>query len=356
MLSSFAEIPGEVRRRVRRGERVALIVLDAFGLEFLHRHETHPLVQQLAVTPLQTQFPSTTTAHVTTLHFGRPVHDHGLYEWNVLEPSLGTIICPLRFNLAGSDVDDGLAGCLDPSALVPGPTLYETLGAPALVLSPRRIERSTYTRLATRGATVMGFDALVEGMSLLRDRLTAADAPGYVFLYWDLIDRTGHERGPGSAAFASVARAALDALAAGLDGLAGVTILITADHGQVKVSPERVDYLDELWPELPSRLVHARPAGSSRDTFLHVRDGYTEEVIEQLSRRLGDRAQVRRPAELFGRIGPRLAARLGDVVVLPSSRRQVWLRSAAANERWFRGQHGGLEPAETDTYLAEVVG
>jgi hypothetical protein len=59
---------------------------------------------------------------------------------------------------------------------------------------------------------------------------------------------------------------------------------------------------------------------------------------------------------LFHQIGDRLRARLGQVVVLPAAGRQAWLRSASANERWWRGQHGGLDPAETETYLAEVNG
>jgi hypothetical protein len=80
-----------VRRRVDGDERVALISLDAFGLEFLERHRDHPLIERLEVTPVRTQFPSTTTAHVTTVHFGVPVHEHGLYEWNVLEPALGAL-------------------------------------------------------------------------------------------------------------------------------------------------------------------------------------------------------------------------------------------------------------------------
>jgi predicted AlkP superfamily pyrophosphatase or phosphodiesterase len=64
---------------------VLLILLDAFGLEFLERHRDHPLIQRLDVTPLSSQFPSTTTAHVPSLHFGTPVHEHGLYEWNIFE-------------------------------------------------------------------------------------------------------------------------------------------------------------------------------------------------------------------------------------------------------------------------------
>ena len=78
-------------------------------------------------------------------------------------------------------------------------------------------------------------------------------------------------------------------------------------------------------------------------------------VIDELSARLDGRAEVRPAGELFERIGPRLEARLGDVAVLPVSGRQAWLRSAAANEQRFRGQHGGLHEAETSTYLARLT-
>jgi hypothetical protein len=43
------------------------------------------------------------------------------------------------------------------------------------------------------------------------------------------------------------------------------------------------------------------------------------------------------------------------VAVLPVRGRQAWLRSAAANEQRFRGQHGGLHEAETSTYLARLT-
>jgi hypothetical protein len=355
MLATFADIPAEIRRRIDGGRSVVLVLLDGFGRGFLDRHRGHPLIENLAVVPLRTQFPSTTTAHVTTIHFGVPVREHGLYEWNVLEPSLGTLICPLRFNLAGSSVDGDLVGRLDPARLAPGPTFYETLAVPSHVAQPSAIADSPYTRLATRGATVIGFERLDRGIAALADAVTGADGPAYGFLYWDVIDRIGHERGPSSAEFHAAAAAALDSLWPTLARLgADVDMLVTADHGQVDVSPERVDYLDDIWPQLPSLLSQPRPAGSSRDAFFHVRPGERDMVIEELSTRLGDRARVVASAELMPDPGPRLRDRVGDVIVLPAAGRQAWLRSAAANERWFRGQHGGLDPAETSTYLAEL--
>jgi len=49
LVTNFAQIPAEVRRRVDAGERMILIVLDAFGLEILERHRDHPLIQRLDV-------------------------------------------------------------------------------------------------------------------------------------------------------------------------------------------------------------------------------------------------------------------------------------------------------------------
>lgn len=352
---SFAEIPGIVRERVRAGERVLLVLLDAFGLQFLRRHERHPLVRRLEITPLCAQFPSTTTAHLTTLAFDQPVERHGLYEWHILEPSLGRIICPLRYTAAESRVEGELASQLPFETLRPGATFYETLGARSLVVLPAALAGSTYTRMSSAGASVRAFHALEEGARAAVTALADGEVR-YAYLYWDRIDRAGHLHGPGSAEFATASVQALDALWGVLAGGAGkeLTVLFTADHGQVDVSPEVVDYADELWPALVNELALRRPAGSSRDMFLHVRPGSRELVISELSVRFGERARVLDARQLFAAVGPRLEARLGDVAVLPSRGRQTWLACTPGNERRFRGQHGGLSEAERATYLAQL--
>ncbi|HZU40926.1 MAG TPA: alkaline phosphatase family protein [Solirubrobacteraceae bacterium] len=337
------------------GERVLVVLLDAFGSRFLERHGGHPLVSRLEVTPLRSQFPSTTAAHVTTMHFGLPVAEHGIYEWLVLEASLRRIICPLRFCEAGGRHEGSLRGQLDPDTLVAAPTFYERLGARSLVAQPRAIANSTYSTLATRGASVMAFEALPGGLHGVARELAEDPELRYAFLYWDAIDRAGHVHGPESEQFDAEVLAALDALEGVAGELDGVSVLVTADHGQLAVSPDRVDYLDELWPGLVELLEYEQPAGSSRDAFLHVRDGALETVIAGLAERLGDRAQVLAARECFDGVGPALAARLADVVVLPAPGRQAWLRRATAQEAWFRGHHGGLDPAETGTYLAELA-
>jgi hypothetical protein len=341
---SFADIPVEVERLLTTGEceRVGVILLDAFGRRFLERHADHPFLRRLEVTEIETQFPSTTTAHVTTMHTGRPVGEHGLYEWHVHEPALDAIITPLLFSFAGDAERDTLRGVLDPGALVAGQTLYERLPLPSTVIQPGTFSPSTYDRVAARGARLAPFATLREGVEAF---FSALAEPGYAYLYWDRIDAAGHDHGPDSREFEAAAVEALDALERGLRSVPGALVMVTADHGQVATNPFRIDWLDELWPELPALLTH-RPAGSPRDVFLHT--DTPDEVIAGLSERLGEGAEVRRAAELV--TGPRVA----EVCVLPAAGRMAWLRPYAGRSTRFRGHHGGLHPDETETWVGTL--
>ena len=147
-MTGFAELPGRIAALTREHERVAVVLLDAFGWAFVQRHADHPFLRRLEIEPVASQFPSTTTAHLTTLYTGLPVAEHGLYEWVVYEPAVDATILPLPFvNADGTPLD------LDPRIVVPGPTLFEQLDVPARVLQPAQIAAGKYNSAAFAGAT-----------------------------------------------------------------------------------------------------------------------------------------------------------------------------------------------------------
>ena len=327
----FAELPARIAALTRVHERVAVVLLDAFGWAFVQRHADHPLLRRLEIEPVASQFPSTTTAHLTTLYTGLPVAQHGLYEWQIYEPAVDGIVLPLPFVAA-----DGTPLSLDPKVFVPGPTFFEQLDVPALALQPQAIWPSTYSSAALAGADVVPYASFEEATRLLGTR------SGLTYLYWDAIDATGHRHGPSSAEFDAAALAALDAL----DRVRDTVLLITADHGQLDVG--EIDFLDEAWPPLSEHLRYS-PAGSARDCFLHVTD--PETVVGELTAALGERAEVRLAAQLFPDAGARLRARLGDVCVLPAPGRMAWLSSHPSRQLRFKGHHGGLTPEESETWI-----
>ena len=335
-MRSFANLPSEIERRVAAGERVVCVLLDAFGMRFLERYGDHPFLRRLEVTPLDTQFPSTTTAHVTTMNTGLPVEEHGLYEWNVYDPATRTVVTPLR---------DG------PASLGELPSFYERLGVPCTVSQPSRFSPSDYDRVACRGAEFRPYEDFGDAV-----RAAGEEGAPYAYVYLDAIDATGHVCGPSSREFDDTVRYALDALEGSLEALEGATVLVTADHGQMDVDPARTLWLDELWPPLRTHLRVQAPAGSARDVFLHVRDA--EAVAAALRDAVGDAAEVVAGEDvlsLFAReAGPRLRARIGDVCVLPGPGRMAWLRSAPAFQTTFKGHHGGRSPEESRTWVGEL--
>jgi hypothetical protein len=382
----FAALPATVARLLGLGEggvaldglparasRVVLVLLDAFGWPFFTRHGDHPLLRRFdAVARLTTQFPATTTAHITTLHCGAPVGEHGLYEWNVYDPTLDALITPMLFSFAGDGSRDTLlrAGADPAVVLETGPTVYERLGAAGVachVFGPAGFTPSTYDGVLARGAQIHPIAELPTGLVELATTLRGAQGPTYAYVYWDEVDFTGHMHGPSSPEFAAATVRCLDALDAGLRALPeGTVVLLAADHGQVDVDPATTIYINETWPELPALLARnasgrvLAPAGSARDLFLHCRPETLEEVVDGLTRRVGERATVHRVADMvaagwLGTVGERLRARLADVCVLPTGGETVWWRERHRFDMRFRGHHGGLSENEAQTQVAALV-
>ncbi len=386
----FADIPGAVVRLLtgageggldpdvlgdldRRWSRIALVLVDAFGWSCAERHAEHPFLRRVVaegrLARLTSQFPSTTSAHMTTLHSGLPVGETGIYEWFQLEPALDRVIAPLLFSYAGDDERETLrASDIDPGSLYPAATLYERLAAQGVSSSAVQhaaIADTTFSRATLRGATVRPFG---DGTGWAFCVAAALREPGYVVAYVDDVDATGHHHGPESDAHIAGATGVLDTLetlAQALPADGETLLLVTADHGQMQVDPETTVFVNEAWPEIVDHLRRGAdgrplaPAGSARDLFLHVLPGRVDEVASRLQGLLGDLASVRPTAALlasghFGQAGPRLRERIGDIVVLPGPGATVWWREPERFDMQFHGHHGGLSPAEMLIPLAAL--
>ena len=348
-------------------ERVLLVYLDAFGWQFFERLAGTPALARARseglVTQLTSQFPSTTTAHVATIHTGLPVAAHGLYEWHQLEPSLDRLITPLLFCFAGDRERETLAGVLDPSALYPASGLYERLAAAGVAswaVHPAEIAGSTASGVLLESVRGLGYSTLEDAYGQAAQALASAER-SYVLVYLPHVDSLMHEVGPDDPAVLPTFGAMIDGLAATAFP-PGTLVLVTSDHGMTPVDPVGTVYVNELWPELPGLLASGAdgkplaPAGSCRDLFLHVRPGELERVRDGLAERLDGRATVLTTGELiaqgaFDTPSERLRERVGDLVVLPRVGEAVYWYEPGRFDQHLRGQHGGLSAAEMEIPL-----
>lgn len=356
-----------------KAKSVVIVLVDGFGWRFLERYQglvpVSETLQGSLTTCITSQFPSTTAAHLTTLHSGVPVTESGIYEWFYHEPIAGRLIAPLPFNAARVDYD---GRCqlfklgITPEQIAPWPSLYQELaqrGAiESFVYHSGGFAGEKSSMYSTRGATVRPIDCVEHGFSLLRTDLAARSdrsSRSYHLLYLPEFDGMCHEYGPQSEKLVRSAERIFAQIVALKGNLPPDTVLmITADHGHTYVDPTTTIYLDALLPELPSFIELSTcgeplvPAGSARDFFLHIQPAHREAVRSMLKQRLRGIAEVYsfEEMEAHGIWGAhptsRLRERVGDTVVLPHEGHTVWWSEKGRFKMSFSGHHGGLTADE----------
>lgn len=375
----FASLPQRLADLLsaRRFEAVVLFLIDGFGWRFFEKFQQAPFLNQVArqgtVEKLTSQFPSTTSAHITTIHTGLTVGEHGIFEWNYYEPTLDAVIAPLLFSFAGTVERDTLKKAkVSPKALYPKRTLYNALsshGVQARIFQHREYTPSTYSNVLFKGAQVSGYRTLPEGLVNLGEAMAKAKSPAYFYLYYEKIDAVSHDYGPDapqtSAEIQSFLLTMEHIFKDAVRPKGRTLFLLTADHGQAEVDPQTTVYIntDPRFEGVTRFLRTDRagrpivPGGACRDFFLYIKDGMLDEAQAFLAARLEGRAEVRKVAEMieagwFGpQVSPAFRSRAGDLVILPYRGEAVWWYEKDKYSQKYYGHHGGLTPQEMEIPL-----
>ena len=341
---------------MEEAETLILLLIDGMGEAQLATLAPDGWLARQPRCTLQSVFPSTTTAAISTLLTGAAPSGHGLLSWHVWAPEAGCIATPLPLRehwRGGGEAlpDAALAAALyrQPSALAGGERRH-------YVLQPAYIADSRYSRHHGGEAQALpwhGYDALFAQLAAL------AQQPGrkFVYAYIPDLDSLMHHKGTGHAKARQLLQR-IDAHCAALaDQLpASARLLITADHGQLDIPPEKLLFIND-YPELAAML--ARPLwGEPRVAFCATRPECRAAFPAAIEAALGHALWVLKAedvlaAEWFGPAPqhPQLAARVGDYVLLL---KDDWglLQMVDDSERpRLIGNHGGLSRAEMQVPL-----
>lgn len=375
----FAGLPERIKQAFGTGkyDAVVLFLVDGFGWRFFERFQDAPFLKRLAthgqVEKLISQFPSTTAAHLTTIHTGWTVGQSGVHEWIYYEPLLDAMISPLLFTYAGQWERDLLKPTgVQPAFLYPRGRFYPELnimGVDSFVFGIRDYTPSTYSSAVTQGAELRSFKTFSEALVNLGLLLEQRTQPSYVYLYLDRIDMLAHDYGPTAPQTEAEILTFLLIMDYFFERVfkadRRILFLMTADHGQTEINPQTTVYLNRdtrfagverfLKTNLKGQLLV--PAGSPRDMFLYIREDMLDEAQSFLSARLEGKADVVKTEYLiendyFGpEVSSRLRERVGNLVILPYRYESVWWYEKGKYEQRFYGHHGGLTPQEMETIL-----
>ena len=365
-------------------DAVILLLIDGFGWEFFQAYlEKYPFLRRVSqegvVSAISSSFPSTTAAHLTSLHTGLEIGQTGIYEWFQYEPIVDRMVAHLPLTYAGDPCCDRLPkeGYLT-SQLFPFESVYSQWrkkGIRSFALQQEKIAHSAYSQAMFQGADLVPFATWKEGLERASALLKQPfDEPLALFLYWGDIDSAGHRQGICSAAFEDAVKECLTGIEEiFLPRIAGIrkkiALLVTADHGMVKVDPKRTLYLNQLCPELEKMVQKNRkgelllPAGSCRDFFLHIAPPFLAQAKELLQKALKGKAEVVETESMiqegiFGqkKVSSRFLERVGNLAVLPYLSESVfWKFPGHRFDQHFLAAHGGMTEQEMQSIFLTYI-
>ncbi len=358
----------------KKYDKVIFFLVDAFGWRFFEKYQSHPflrkIIRQGVVSKITSMFPSTTAAHITTIHTGLPLTKSAILEWYYYEPKLDSIFAPIPFTYARQrKMKKLLASGLNPRKIYPNQSFYNILKKHSIYSYAIKYEEyinSIYSRFAIRGARAVPFQTISKGLDDLIKLVLTEKRKAYYFVYFDRLDSIGHHFGPESKQL----EAEIDVFLSLLDrrfyqnikGKAKNTLLIiTADHGLTAIDPKKTVYLNRKFRRLKKYLRTSKkgellaPAGSCRDMFLYIKDEYLDEAYVYLQEGLIKTAQVFKTQYLIdqgffgsGKPSRLFMKRAGNLTILPYENESVWWYEKGVFEVKHLGHHGGLSRNEME--------
>jgi hypothetical protein len=331
---------------------VVFFLVDGLGYNYLaDKGRGGALVDHLAG-KLTSVFPSTTASAITSTFTGLTPQQHGLTGWFSWFPEADVLAAPLPFKRRGDDkplVDLGV----QPERLFDSRPFVDTLDARSVIVSQRRIVDSDYSRHYGGRAERRGYDDLAGLVSEVDAAVRSSTDRKYIYAYYPDFDSVAHKHGVASAQ-ATTRLIAIDAAFAELlRRLSGTStaIIVSADHGFIDTSPD--DALELANYDELAELLRLPLSGEPRVAFCHVRPGCDDAFVERARRLLGERADVRRSADLIteGWFGPgeahaRLRDRVGDVTLVMRGHCTIKDRLPGEKQQALIGNHGGVTEDE----------
>ena len=347
--------------------RVIFLLVDALALGRVRTWLQEPefaalneMVSRGVMAPLTSIVPSTTCAALTTLWTGASAAEHGILGYELWLKEYGLVANMITHSPFSFERKVGFlqyAGFV-PEKFLSMPTLGSHLranGVNSYALQHHSILGSGLSSMYFMDVNRVGFHSPVDLWITLRKLIEAnPNEKAFYSIYWPDVDTMGHKYGPNDervrAVFASFVRNLADLFLDGLDSRfrRETLFVLAADHGMVHTENDP-HYDLRNHPNLARRL-HMQPTGENRLAYLFVKPGQSEAVREYIEKTWPNQFLVLdssyvRNSGLFGpgTSHPRMAERIGDLVVLAKGDAYWWW---GEKDNPLVGRHGGLSPED----------
>lgn len=343
---------------IKKYKNIVLVVIDGMGYDQVASLPHDSFLKKNLQGKLNSVFPPTTTAAVTTFLTGAAPQNHGLVAWYLKMKEFGnkvTII--LRY------VDKEERKQLPQKDLTLPSSVFEKLSRRSTLVFPQLFLKSHYNTLLGKNAEKHTYRAikLTEFVQATARAATSSSQPRYIYSYWSKYDDFCHNYGKESdKAKKHLAEidAALQRLAEKIEGT-NTLLLVTADHGHTSISKKNT-IIFEKYPEFQSYLT-ASPCGEARAAMLYIHPEKRKEFEQFVHKHWKKCCTMHQASELieknyFGLFKPHraLKERVGDYILLAKEGYAFREHKITKKNPFQIGNHGGLSKEELEVPLVMV--
>ncbi len=211
---------------------LVFFVVDGLGTCFVQRTAPSSILREHMVAELQTVFPSTTPAVMTSLATAAWPNTHGVVGWDMYLDEIDAISEIIMFHRRDDEAPLDTLGVSEEQAY-PLPSLCGAIEGELYSVMPRHLTGTAFSNYWTgRNAKYAGYESLSEGIEQVLSIAVSAGPSSVTCLYTDIVDAAAHRFGvdaPETHEALRLIEVALERLSSGLP--AGVRIVLTADHG-----------------------------------------------------------------------------------------------------------------------------
>ena len=351
-----AELPAtahsaKLAAHIGRPHHLVVVLVDGMGMTALSDPRLAELRERL-VARVDAVSPATTACAMTSFTTGLWPGQHGVPGWWAHLPEQRLDVTVLPFEERESRRPLQQLG-VQPADLWPYPSQFAAVTRDALMLLPRAIWDSPFSRYFCGGLPRRGYRSRGHALRAIYRRVKRSTAPTFTYCYLPEYDTLCHQVGVGG----SRARALLRAIGHDLLALqralpADTRVVVTADHGLIDIAPNNRCVVTAGDPLLDC--LHGMPSGEPRMPQFHVQPGRAEAVRGRCAELLGDALAVVDQAEaaalgVFGPVplSPLAQRRFGDLIgIALQPVTLAFHRNPNAAAAKQIGRHGGMTPAE----------
>lgn len=351
MYNELKILPGN---KLKDSKNIVLIVIDGMGYDYLK--ENSKILSDYLIGPMTSFFPATTTAAIPTFLTGVAPQQHGLTGWYIFLKEIGVLSKIFTFSprVGGESFTEHNVKFSDIFNI---PSFTKKIKAKNFIVTYEDITKTDFTKATAENAKIIGYKDLKKIRQMLekvKKAIKSGKQRKYIFAYWPVLDRYGHEVGISHETtkkhFREIEKDILDFFKS-INGT-NTSVIITADHGFVDTPKEKTLYIDDF-PGLKECLVMPL-TGERRSVYCYVKPDKIKQFKKYVKQNLSKYCDLYSSKELvkkncFGLFNPnpKLLDRIGYYTLI--FKENYMLKDKIKEdpkEPIHVGHHGGVSRAE----------